>query len=432
MNRTQSRTPRPSYALHTPNSIDRSARPTHPKSTGPSAAGKLRCTTSNALKHGLRAEVLALPNEDAAVVEARGEAWNEYYRPQSPAAQHLVNQCVHATLLADRCQRFHAAQLEKQIHEAPFIRMNSRLDDITRLDKLLDTDPRRAVREFRRTAFGCRWLITRWQRLADALENNRCWETGDLNEAIHLEGLLPHVWSVDADVYRLTLYTLLIHPDRPEDELKALLDTKNVSAKVSTLVPVDVLPEPEECRRRLVEMVNSKLTTLREDEQGLREECDGPVDAGLLDRSLILADPQAARLFLRYHAESRTAFHRSFSELIRTLKRDAEDGGSLEDVSEPACPHETRTESPDRSCTSSDEKPVESVAVEEIAAPESVPQVATGPVVAAKSPNEAKGSGVDPNMPRYLKDLEMLQCHAAAHADRIAAKIGRRRHRNWK
>ena len=400
------------------------------KSTGPSAAGKLR-SRFNALKHGLRAEVLALPNEDPTVVEARSEAWNKYYRPQSPAAEHLVNQCVHATLLADRCQRFHAAQLEKQIREAPFIQMTSRLDDITRLDKALDTDPRRAVREFRRTAFGYRWLIARWQRLADALENNRCWEKGDLNEAIHLEGLLPHVWPIDADVYRLTLYTLLIHPDRPEEELKALLDPTKVTAKVSALVPVDVLPEPEECRRRLVEMVNSKLTTLREDEQALREECDGPVDAGLLDRSLILADPHAARLFLRYHAESRSAFHRSFSELIRTLKRDAEDGVSLEDVSEPSCPHETCTEC-DRSCTSSDEKPVESVPEEAVAAPDVTPQVANGQEVAAKSPNEAKGSNVDPNMPRYIRDLEMLQCHAAAHADRIAAKIGRSRHRSWK
>ena len=36
----------------------------------------------NALKHGLRAEALALPNEDATVVAARNQSWNEYYDPQ--------------------------------------------------------------------------------------------------------------------------------------------------------------------------------------------------------------------------------------------------------------------------------------------------------------------------------------------------------------
>ena len=132
------------------------------KSTGPSAAGKLRSRYS-ALKHGLRAKVLALPNEDPAVVAGRSEAWNEYYQPKSPAAQHLVNLCVNATLLADRCEQFHAAQLDRQIREAPFECTNSRVDDLRRLDALLTRDPARAVGELRRTAHGCRWMIDRWQ-----------------------------------------------------------------------------------------------------------------------------------------------------------------------------------------------------------------------------------------------------------------------------
>ncbi len=78
-------------------------------STGPKTDdGKTR-SRRNALKHGLRAEALALPNEDPAAVAARNDSWNDYYKPQSPAAQHLVNQCVQATLLADRCNQFHHA-----------------------------------------------------------------------------------------------------------------------------------------------------------------------------------------------------------------------------------------------------------------------------------------------------------------------------------
>src|SRR5205085_1755159 len=33
----------------------------------------------------------------------------------------------------------------------------------------------------------------------------------------------------------------------------------------------------------------------------------------------------SARLFLRYHAEARTAFHRAYSELVKTLERDAQE-----------------------------------------------------------------------------------------------------------
>src|SRR3954469_9359753 len=79
-------------------------------STGPkSAEGKAR-SRGNALKHGLRAAVpAALPNEDPVAVQARADEWDSYYRPQSPAARHLVDQCVRATLLADRCDQYHSA-----------------------------------------------------------------------------------------------------------------------------------------------------------------------------------------------------------------------------------------------------------------------------------------------------------------------------------
>ena len=399
------------------------------KSTGPSEAGKLR-SRYNALKHGLRAEVLALPNEDPTVVEARSEAWNEFYQPQSPAAQHLVNQCVHATLLADRCQQFHGAQLEKQMREAPLKRLVSREDELERLEKLLITDPMRAVRDLQRTAHGCRWLIDRWQLLADALERDPFWTKADLDDAIHLSGRLPHVWCTDPDIYRLTVYTLLAHPDYEPEELRKLLDTKYVSRDLTVQVLGEKLPEPEQCRAGMREHVMAELDFLRQKEQVLREEIEEPLEAGLLDRSLILADPHAARLFLRYHAESRSAFHRSYSELIRTLKRDAENVVEDEEVAEPSCPHETCTAC-DRSCIASAAESIDSRPAEVATAPEVVPQVEMEQAVEAHSPNEANGTPADPNYHRYLGFLEMLQNQAAASADRTADKIASSHANGW-
>src|SRR5262249_39437286 len=85
------------------------------KSKGPSETRRSRF---NALKHGLRAEVLTLPNEDPHLIQARVDAWNDYYQPQSPAAQHLLNQCVRASILADRCDTFHDAGLARQARRA--------------------------------------------------------------------------------------------------------------------------------------------------------------------------------------------------------------------------------------------------------------------------------------------------------------------------
>src|SRR3954470_22195529 len=94
-------------------------RETARRSTGPKTAeGKAR-SRNNALKHGLCAAVpTALPNEDPAAVQARADEWNDYYRPQSPAARHLVDQCVRATLLSDRVDTYHAAALARQVRSA--------------------------------------------------------------------------------------------------------------------------------------------------------------------------------------------------------------------------------------------------------------------------------------------------------------------------
>jgi hypothetical protein len=88
-------------------------------STGLKTASGRDKARRHALKHGLRADTLALPNEDPELVAERCRAWNDYYRPQSPAAQHLVNECVQATLLSERFHRFHAAALTDQIRRAP-------------------------------------------------------------------------------------------------------------------------------------------------------------------------------------------------------------------------------------------------------------------------------------------------------------------------
>src|SRR4051812_12888189 len=85
------------------------------RSRGPrTAEGKARAR-QNALKHGLRAEVLALPNEDPAAIAARSNEWNDYYRPRSPLGQQSLNACVRATLLNDRCDRFQDEALTRQI-----------------------------------------------------------------------------------------------------------------------------------------------------------------------------------------------------------------------------------------------------------------------------------------------------------------------------
>ena len=47
-------------------------------STGPKTPSGRDKARRNALKHGLRADTLALPNEDPELVAERRRAWNDY------------------------------------------------------------------------------------------------------------------------------------------------------------------------------------------------------------------------------------------------------------------------------------------------------------------------------------------------------------------
>ena len=50
------------------------------RSRGPVSASGKSASSRNALKHGMRAETLTMPNEDPALIAARGDFWNDYVR----------------------------------------------------------------------------------------------------------------------------------------------------------------------------------------------------------------------------------------------------------------------------------------------------------------------------------------------------------------
>ena len=64
-------------------------------------------------KSGLFARTLALEH-DLDEWSRRSTIWYEYYQPQSPPSMHLVNESARATLLADRCDHYRQATIDKQ------------------------------------------------------------------------------------------------------------------------------------------------------------------------------------------------------------------------------------------------------------------------------------------------------------------------------
>jgi hypothetical protein len=371
------------------------------KSKGPVTEQGKRKSRANAVKHGLRAEVLPLPNEDPAKVAEREQAWNEYYRPQSPGAQHLVTECVRATLLADRAHAFHAAALSKQIREAPAEWDRAQDDVVTNLTALLPTDPAEAVRLLKQSAAGCRWLLGRWERLADAFTAHGWWAAEDRDEALRLRGSRPHIdWlRSDPDGYALRfLNQVCLEPTGPQKGVLALLDPNFMPAVLRADYGPGKVPSAAFCRQMIGDLVAAEVAHLRRVEARLRE-LEAPDRAEAADRALILRDEGEARRFLRYHAESRTAFHRAYSQLLKTLERDAAEGPAAEGpAGEPAeaaaevSPNEP-SEAAEAGPSASPNEPTEAPAGPEICPiePETACPTVSNP--AETEPDEAQGRG---------------------------------------
>ncbi len=295
------------------------------KSTGPRTEEGKAASRRNALKHGLRAEALALPNEDPAAVAARSDAWNDYYRPGSPAAQHLVNACVAATLLSDRCQRYHAASLSGQVRGAADAWDVARDEEVAALADWLKTNPAGAVRRLTHTAHGCRWLIREWDDLLAALVDRGRWTGPERDQAIRLLGFRPDLDALkDHPAAWVTRFFALLCSDTTTGAaVETMFQAHHLPDLYRGDYSMDSLPERDDCRRGLREMVVGKLGPLRAIEEELRTFHDEPARAEASDRALILHDVPSARLFLRYHAEARTAFHRAYGSLVKALDRDA-------------------------------------------------------------------------------------------------------------
>ncbi len=290
------------------------------KSTGPKTAeGKAR-TRENAFKHGLRADVLPIPGEDPEAIAARAEAWNDYYQPQSPAAQHLVNECARATLQADRVARFQAASIAWQRKEARHDRLDQQEKEVNEQVARLLEEPEDARNQLLGTAGGCRWLIARWEVLARTLQDQGAWKNREANDAARLLGGL----NASPEVWLARLCAAVLGGSCHQNARRRLFEPGRQPECLRDSYTPDKLPSPSKAREWLDRLLAAELTGIREHEAELRVSKELPALAEAVELSYVPAETNIARLHLRYQSEARNAFHRAYKSLLTTLDRDAE------------------------------------------------------------------------------------------------------------
>jgi hypothetical protein len=269
------------------------------RSTGPrTPEGKAR-SRLNALKHGLCARSIALPNEDPAALAAREAAFRDQYRPQNPREAFLVQVAVQSTLRFDRCTRFETAELSSQVRAALMNRDTEHDEAIERFRLRIREDGALAIQGLRRSASGCDYLIVQWTFLRDALPDDGSWTEAHLDWARRLDDEFP------------------------------------LEARV--LVGKESPPGREDVRARVLGHIEALIAELagREAQWRAIEEADRAVVA---ERALIIADAALGARLLRYQNAALSSFFRSTGELEKAVK--AREDQPLADVlpNEPEVP----------------------------------------------------------------------------------------------
>ena len=122
--------------------IDRAAinRRNAQKSTGPRTPEGKNRSRFNAVKHGMTAKTLVLPDEDANVLQIRLETWIDDLQPQNEVEQFLVEQAVQSSWKLDRADRAEVARLSHIIESVPAEEANRQREEAAALGRRLFSD----------------------------------------------------------------------------------------------------------------------------------------------------------------------------------------------------------------------------------------------------------------------------------------------------
>jgi hypothetical protein len=129
----------------------------------------------NALKHGLRAETVLLPTEDADAFDAMLAEWNDEWKPPTGTRRQLLERTVATAWRLNRCVRIEASALSGRAEKTLIAWDRDRDAAIDLAVAKLSTEPREAIQRLKWTREGIARLVGLWQGVHQALEKPGDW-----------------------------------------------------------------------------------------------------------------------------------------------------------------------------------------------------------------------------------------------------------------
>ena len=326
------------------------------KSTGPtSIEGKAR-SAMNALKHGLTAEQIVLPNEDPEAYDALRQKWLDDY-PDADAGQlALIEIAVRNIWMLDRAARHKRAMSAKHMRHAadafdceeqiraeeigrrlvndPLNRCANAPKDPRTLDTLDDwfknDDPPVLRAQLFQSLKGVDWLLRQWSELYGLIDRTGFWHYNDKFRALRMMGKRP---QDVLDDFEIAMIFGVCHEAHPEPwtlwnechQARLGAEGKPMWEKRVDCLKGFKITHPEGAAGELKGIVareTLKLNARRAELEPIHA-CDR---AEAADRAAFDGTPAGA-LVHRYEAACERTVQRSFAELMKVRKQSGRDGG---------------------------------------------------------------------------------------------------------
>ena len=323
--------------------------------TGPKTPEGRAVSRANALKHGLTAKTVLLPNENPDEIQAKADSWRQTYNPQGTAEEELVDQIALCSLRLKRIAAAEETVLAAQFHGAELQWDLEQSHKLTKFRRMLHRDRITAILNLRSFGAGVSWLLARWRILEAAFNRSHCWTTvAVIREAVLHRGMHDERVSSGYELAHLAISCTEDHQNKKalvhflenyHDEASAHMDSPDTMKQFLDSMASYITDEFQsragvrelsviEARRTLRTWLDRQIADLKELDRHFRE-ADALARAAATALVLVLDDTPKHRLLMRYMRSAELAQSRAMRMLAVLQKERKEEAERGEGVSLP-------------------------------------------------------------------------------------------------
>jgi hypothetical protein len=257
------------------------------------------------MKEGYYARVHTLGDEDPMEALRLRQRWLDDMKPRNVAEEALVDECYHGHLMSKRFHRAKARALQSQQrdiieawYEAKERLVRDLHGDINDSPDMIVDDILERLKGF---GTGIAYIIEAHANLAAALRERGFWYQDEIQVGVLMTGVRPgpEAARVRAETYRLVLWSLHCDPNPRTELIERMLQPANRPVELRSATRAELLPPASECRKALLEWLDETLVELREAEERVLREHDGPQLAFVANQGAVIIDKERAERFRR-------------------------------------------------------------------------------------------------------------------------------------